>query len=363
MRMQDALAAPRKSGLWFPPMAGKLLAGKLLMPRARTRDAMTFDRRTVDSTGAFLEGELERLDQTFHDPLVAVTWGRDIDLREDVTIADEASSFTNSTFASAGGINPSGIAWIGKNSDAITGVALDIGKTANPLNLWGFEIKYSIPELESAIKLGRPIDQQKYSGMQLKHQMDVDQLVYTGDSTLPTYGLANSPSVTVGNVAAGAQGGTAWSTKTPDEILYDVNTLLEATWAAAGYAVMPGRLLLPPVQYSYLVSQKVSLAGNVSILEFLRANSLTNATLGVPLDIQPLKWLTGGGAGGTLGNPNTTNRMVAYTKDINRVRYPMTLMSKTPLEYRSIFHITTYFCRLGVVEFVYPETVQYADGI
>src|ERR1700688_4558988 len=38
--------------------------------------------RTYDSTGAFLVGELERLDQKLHDPLVAVTWSRDIDLRE-----------------------------------------------------------------------------------------------------------------------------------------------------------------------------------------------------------------------------------------------------------------------------------------
>jgi len=64
----------------------------------------THDGRTCDSTGAFLVGELERLDQTLHEPLAAVTWGRDIDLREDVTIADEVSSFTLSTFGSAGSL-------------------------------------------------------------------------------------------------------------------------------------------------------------------------------------------------------------------------------------------------------------------
>ena len=332
--------------------------------RARTRDGlMTFDRRTVDSTGAFLIGELERLDQTLHDPLVAVTWGRDIDLREDVTIADEASSFTNSTFASAGGVTPNGKAWIGKDSNAITGIALDIGKTASPLTLWGMELKYTIPELESAAKLGRPIDQQKYDGMQLKHQMDTDEQVYVGDSTLAQYGLVNSPLVTASVVANGAQGTTQWNTKSPDEILADVNTLLNAVWAASGWAVMPSRLLLPPVQFGYIVSQKVSTAGNVSILEFLRANSLSNATNGRPLDIQPLKWLVGRGVGGTPGVLGTVDRMVAYTKDKNRVRFPMTMLQRTPLEYRSIYQMTTYFGRLGVVEFVYPETLGYADGI
>ena len=55
--------------------------------------------------------------------------------------------------------------------------------------------------------------------------------------------------------------------------------------------------------------------------------------------------------------------MVAYTKDAKRVRYPLVPLQRTPLEYRSIFHLTTYFGRLGCVEFVYPETIQYADGI
>ena len=66
---------------------------------------ITYDEMTIDSTGAFLIGELERMDQALHEPLVSITWSRDIDLREDVTIADEASSFTNSAFAAAGSLN------------------------------------------------------------------------------------------------------------------------------------------------------------------------------------------------------------------------------------------------------------------
>ena len=55
--------------------------------------------------------------------------------------------------------------------------------------------------------------------------------------------------------------------------------------------------------------------------------------------------------------------MIAYTRDIDRIRFPMTLLQRTPIDYRSIYHIMTYFCRLGAVEFVYPETVGYADGV
>src|SRR5664280_609301 len=153
---------------------------------------MTYDKMTLDSTGAFLVGELERLDLKLHEPLVAVTWGRDIDLREDVSMADEASSFTNSTFAAAGGITPAGKNFIGKDSNAIPGIGLDIGKTVSPLYLWGTEISYTIPELLSAQQLGRPVDEQKFAGMQLKWQMDIDEMVYIGDTGYGKYGLFNN---------------------------------------------------------------------------------------------------------------------------------------------------------------------------
>lgn len=331
---------------------------------------LTYDTMTIDSTGSFLISELERLDMSLHEPLISVTWGRDIDLREDVSIADEASSFTNSAFAAAGGFNSTGKNFIGKTSNVIPGVALDIGKTTSPLYLWGIEVSYTILELMSAQQLGRPVDTQKYAAMQIKYQMDIDEMVYIGDSGLGKFGLVNSNVVTAGFVATKASAHTQWMPSalngnvaaTPDEILNDVNSLIQAAWAAASFVVCPSKLLLPPVQFAYIVSQKVSSAGNVSILTFLEDNSIALKINGKKLDIQPLKWLTGRGV--AAGSPSAaTDRMVVYTQDKNRVRYPLVPLQRTPLEYRSIYHITTYFGRLGCVEVVYPETMLYRDGI
>lgn len=314
--------------------------------------AFTFDSvYTKDTTGAFLIGELERLDQTMHGPLFTVTWARDIDLREDVTVGDEYSSYTNSSFAAAGGINPTGISWIAKNTNAITGAQLDIGKNAQPLLLWAMELNYTMPELASAIQLGRPIDDQKYQVIRTKHQMDIDQMVYIGDSTVGAAGLVNHPLVTnVTNVTGGNWTGTA-----PATILTQINELLTSVWTASGFAVMPDRVLVPPNQFAILVSNIVSTAGNVSILRFLLENNLA-ATAGKELVIQPAKWLTGRGSGGT-------QRMIAYTKQKDYIRYPLTTLQRTPLEWRSIYNITTYWGRLGMMEVVYPELVGYRDGI
>jgi hypothetical protein len=226
------------------------------------------------------------------------------------------------------------------------------------------ELKYTILELASAAKLGRPIDAQKYSGLQLKHQMDIDEQVYIGDTSTGDTGLVNNSLVTnVNNVVAGVAGSTQWSQKSPDEILADFNTGLTSVWAASAWAVMPEKVLLPPSQFGYISTTKVSNAGNISILKYVQENSLLATSGKGKLDIQPLKWLVGAGVGGTLGTTGTVDRMVVYTKDKNRVRYPMTLLQRTPIQYDSIYHKTTYFCRLGVVEVVYPETIGYFDGI
>lgn len=333
---------------------------------------LTHDGKTVDSTGAFLIGELERLDMTLNEPLVSVSWGRDIDLREDVSIADEVSSFTLSTYGSAGGLGTgntvgAGKAWIGKSTDQISNVSLDIAKIPHQLRPWALELKYTILELESAAKIGRPIDQQKYEGLQLKHQMDIDEQVYIGDTSTGDKGMLNLTAVTATNVAAGQAGGTAWmpSTgypgKSPDEILADINTALTTVWQNSAYAVIPSRILLPPAQFGYISTQKVSLAGNMSILKYIQENNLMTTSGKGKIDILPCKWNNGVVTGGTFGTVDGHDRMMVYTKDKKRLRFPMTLLQRTPVQYDSIYHKCTYFCRLGVVEAVYPETIGYFD--
>lgn len=371
---------------------------RTLVQRARTLDSLTFDAkgievidafgnqrgktfdtalrvrtadggfRTVDSTGAFLVGELERLDQTLNMPLASVSYGRDIDLRTDVTVADEVTSYTLSTFASPGTLGNHGIrngkAWIGKSSDQIAGVSTDISKPTQPLTAWALELKFSVLELESAARLGRPLDAQKLEALQLKWQMDADEQAYVGDSTLSQTGMLNSSLVTnVSNVPNGAASSPLWTAKTPDEILADVNALITSTWAASGWAVMPDRILLPPAQFGYISTKTISTAGNTSILKYVLENNILVTSGKGKLTILPAKWLVGAGTGGTIGTTGTVDRMVAYTKDQKYIRFPMTTLSKTPIQYASIYHMTTYFGKLGVVEVPYPETIGYRDGI
>lgn len=324
----------------------------------------TFDMRTLDSTGAFMVGELERLDQTANEPLVEFTWSRDIFIRSDVTAADEVASFTNMAFAMAGGINPQGINWVSHEGNAIAGPSLDIAKTPQAMRLWAAEVKCTVPELVQSQQLGRPIDASKVEAMNLKRNIDLDRLVYLGDSDEKFGGLINSDDKvgSVSNVQNGAKGTPQWRTKTADEILRDVNDVLTSAWGESGWKVMPNRLLLPPDQYGYIAQAKVSEAGNMSILTYVLENNIS-ARSGTPLDILPLKWLVGAGDGGTPMQLGTVDRMVAYNRDKKYVQYPMTELQLTPVQFRSLFQIVVYWARFGQVEFRYGTTVAYRDGI
>ena len=311
---------------------------------------MTFDQATVDSSGAFLIHELERLDQTLNLPLTSQTWSRDIQLREDVSIADEISSFTNTTFAAAGTPNANGKNWISPLATAIAGVNVDIEKKGFPLELWGMELGWTVIELNDAAQVGRPIDTQKYDGMQLKWNMDTDEQVYIGDSAKGAKGLLNLSQVTPTNATK------TWATSTADEIRASINQVLSNAWARSAYSKVPEDLLIPPEQYSFIASTIVSSAGNQSLLTYLETNTIAYHQNGKPLNIRPVKWMKGRGVGGT-------DRMVAYTNDKKFVRFPMVPLQSVPIQYRGLYQLVTYYGKLGAVEPVYPETLNYMDGI
>lgn len=313
--------------------------------------------KTFDSTLAYFVNQLDNLDKKLYEPLYSVTWGRDIKLRTGITMANESTSFIRSNIGAIGTQSASGKPWISPNTTTLPGVSINGERVTLPLRLLGQEVSYTSVELERSQLIGQPIDAQKFNALNVLYQMNTDEMVYIGDSAVGAEGLLNSTLVTAASVTADGSGSsTLWSTKTPDQILRDVNDMITAAWQASGFSVCPDKLLLPPAQYAYIASQKISTAGNVSILTFLEDNSISLRVNGRKLEIQPVKWLTGRGTSGA-------DRMVCYTNDEDRVRFPMVPIRRETPYYLGIKFNAPYIWAFGEVEFVYPETVIYSDGI
>lgn len=314
--------------------------------------------RTKDSALAYYVHQLENLDKRLYEPLTSITWGRDIKLRTGITMSNESTSFMRSAFAGIGTLSNAvgNMPWISAETTAIPGVSINGQKIVLPLRLLAREVSYTSVELERSQLTGQPIDNQKLDALNTLYQMNTDQMVYIGSADVGATGLVNNADVVVDTVANGISGSPLWTNKTADEILFDVNVELTAAWAASAYSVCPTKLLLPPVQFAYLAAQKVSSAGNVSILKFLQDNSISLQAAGKALDIQPLKWLVGAGVGGT-------DRMVVYTNEEDRVRFPMVPIRRETAYYQGIRFTAPYLWAFGEMEVIYPETLRYADGI
>jgi hypothetical protein len=325
----------------------------------RKRKIKIMRHKTKDSSLAFYVNQLENLDKTLYEPLVEVSWGRDIALRPGVSLSDETTSFVQSQFAGSGTLKQGSgnIPWVNPGTTAIPGVGIDGTKVTTPLLPAAREISFTEIQLQRSQKLGQSIDQQQTDALNLLYQMNTDQMVYIGDTSINATGLLNNASVTTTTAAAtGSGSSTTWASKTAAQILVDINSILTATWTAAGVALCPRKLGIPPVQFGLLAATLVSSAGNMSILEYVKINCIANAINGTPLDIVPMKWLTGRGASGA-------DRIIAYTNDVKRVRFPMAPIQRLTAYYQGIRFAAPYIWAYGQIEFVYPETVQYMDGV
>lgn len=314
---------------------------------------MRFSDAEISSTGAFLVGELERLDPTLYEPITDFTWSRDIDLREDVTIADEVTSFILSNYA--GGFGGTGFgkkAWIKGADTTPVSVSVSASKVTSPLTPWGAEVSYDIFELQKAMAVGRPIDVQKYDAMKLKHQLDIDMMVYLGDEEVGKGGvkglLNNDDVVTTESIGAFTPG-----TTTPAEAIDFFNTILSNAWKQTQYTRIPNVMLVPPAFFSALASTQLPNTER-NLLEYVKANNLSVAN-GSTLEIRPVKWL----ADSSINSGN--GRIVAYTKSRDVVRFPLVQLQSLPVQFRGYAQCVPYYGALGAVEFVRPEMVYYGD--
>lgn len=311
-----------------------------------------FSDASIQSTGAFMMGELERFDKTLYEPIADYTWSRDIKLREDVTVADEATSFALVDYAyGAGGAGIGQKAWATQEGNAIPSVGLSVNKQILPVTPWAMKVGYTVIELEKAQMLGRPVDRLKYDAMRTKHQRDIDEQVYIGDKAVGVKGLVNHDDVARTNV------GAIGSINTPEALLDVVNNLLNETYKNTQYQRVASSILLP-ASLAPLFSKPMtlgSMGGFMTVAEWIRQQSLCKTIAGKELTVNFCRWLDKDALGESQG------RIVVYENAQDIVRFPLVQLQNTPVQFRDLSQETVYYGALGAVEVVRPELIVYGD--
>lgn len=331
----------------------KSLRGKVYgMDAAIAADAATA------SGIAMLVGQLEKLDPQLNDPLTSVTWDRDMPM----IAGGGFVNLVSSVYANYGtsGTDEEGFIYNGSSDVATSQV--DISKETWQTITFANAMHIGLLDQEAMNKIGRSLPQMLEDGIQLNWQKLMDKNAYRGFTKIGTYGLINNPDVVATTAASNGQStaSTKWADKTPDQILDDINAGLTAQWEAVGYdsSMMANQIGIPPAQFGLLVTRKVSEAGNISILEYVKQNNIA-AAQDIDLKIVPMRQLVGSSGA-------STDRMVIYRNDRRALNFELTMplgRFATGIEPSKIALVTTFVGQFSQVKFVYPMAVRYIDGI
>lgn len=317
----------------------------------------TMDAAGIASGGAFLVSELEKRDPMIRKPLTSFTYPRDIVIKTGGGWVDYVSAMSVA-YGITGGSGSSPVQAGGANGLPIVQASVDKG--IYKAHTFAIALRVMFQDMQRANFIGRSLDQLLQDGVRMAHDKHQDENVYVGLEEYGTTGLINNPNATESTVADGASGNGNWATKTPAEILKDVNTALTATWAQAGYdmAAIPNHILIPYEEYTYILNTPVSDLATKSIMDYIMENNIANKN-GGDLFIGATAWCKGAGTGGT-------DRMVVY---VNHDRYvkadelvPLSRIMSAP-NVANVCYDTAYMANLSEVEVLYPQTITYWDQI
>ena len=316
------------------------------------------DAAGIQTGGAFLVSELEKRDTLIRKPLTSFTYPRDIVIQSGGGWVDYVSALSVA-YGLTGGAGASPVTAGASNGIPIVQASVDKG--VFKAHTFAVALRVMFQDMQRANYIGRSLDSLLNDGVRMSYDKHMDQNTYVGITEYGTTGLVNNPDATETTAAAtGTSSGTAWSTKTPDQILADVNTALLAVWAANGYdlAAIPNHILLPYEQYNYIMTTKVTDLATETIYDFLMKNNVA-AKNGGDLFIGATAWCKGAGTG-------SSDRMVVY---VNHERFvkedelvPLARIMSQP-NVANVCYDTAYMANISEVQMFYPTSILYMDKI
>ena len=320
--------------------------------------APIMDAAGIQSGNAFLVSELEKRDTLIRKPLTSVTYPRDIVVQTGGGWVDYVSALTVG-YGLTGGAGASPVTAGAANGIPV--VQANVDKGVFKAHVFAVALRVMFQDMQRANYIGRSLDNLLNDGVRLSYDKHMDQNTYTGITEYGTTGLVNNPDATETTAAAtGTSSGTAWSTKTPDQILQDVNDALLTVWAANGYdlSAIPNHILLPYEQYNYIMTTMVTDLATETIYDFLMKNNVA-AKNGGDLFIGATQWCKGAGA-------DSSDRMVVY---VNHERFvkedelvPLNRIMSQP-NVANVCYDTAYMANISEVQIFYPTSITYWDGI
>jgi hypothetical protein len=249
--------------------------------------------------------------------------------------------------------------WFHGKADDVPHADVTREKFETTVSMAAIGYDYDLEELGRAMTLGINLQTDKANAARRVAEEFIDRVAIFGDTTKNYTGLANNGSVTAGSAAAtGTGSATTFASKTPDNVLADINGVITGGFTGTLGSEMVNTILLPYTQLLDLATRRIDTVNQTTILEWVERNNVYTRQTGQPLLIRGVWGLETAGSG-------STARMVAYR------RAPEVLVLYMPMPFRFMpayqqgplrFEVPGIM-RISGVEVRRPKAMRYLDGI
>lgn len=210
---------------------------------------------------------------------------------------------------------------------------------------------YNTQEIRSAMFAGVPLNAKKATSVTRAQEELVNQLAFAGDADHGLPGLLNNTNIPEVTLAADGTGSSkAFSTKTADKIVRDVNSLINKVLTQSKGVHRVNQVWMPLEQHALLATTQNSTASDTTILEFLRK-------VNPGVTFEAVIEMDGAGASGA-------DRMIALENSIDnwQLEIPMMARQYAPQQ-QGLEFVVPVESRYGGTIIEYPLAFAYCDGL
>jgi hypothetical protein len=229
-------------------------------------------------------------------------------------------------------------------------------ETTIPVRSVGISYGYNLDEIQASQLTGAALDQRRANAAMRSVEQKVNDVAFFGDAPSGLPGLFDHPNIPTGAVVNGAGATSDWASKTPDEILFDVNDLFADIFETTKMVERGNTLMLPPAQWSYISSTPRASNSDTTILMFLVQNS---PYLNSVDDIIPVNECS------SELNPNlSTDAMVAYDRNPDKLQLEIPVeLEMMPVQQKNLEFVVPGRNRLAGLNIYYPLSLAIGTGI
>jgi hypothetical protein len=241
---------------------------------------------------------------------------------------------------------------IANYADDLPRVDIKGKKFTSPIKELGAAYGYTIKEIRSSKMANKKIDQRRANAARRAIAQAENRYAFSGDAGTGLPGFLSNPNISSVTIPADGSGASKlWSSKTPAQIIRDLNLVSNTIVSNTKGVETPDTLLLPVDKYTYIASTPRSDNSDTTILKYFLQNN--------PF-IKNVDWvneLTGACSGGT-------DRLLAYRRDPDALTLEVPSdFEQLDVEKRNLEYIVDCIESFGGVIIYYPLSVCYGDGI